>query len=62
MDIIQKEVQEMMAAGVIRPSDSLWSSPVVMVKKRNGTKSGYWQEVMDEDSIPYTAFTTPGGH
>ena len=34
---IQKEIQEIMAAGVFRPSDSPWSSPVVMVKKKDGT-------------------------
>ena len=36
--IIQsKEIKEMLDNGIIRPSDSEWSSPVVMVTKRDGS-------------------------
>lgn len=34
--IIDQEVDEMLAAGVIEPSHSAWSSPVVIVKKKDG--------------------------
>ncbi|KMQ83460.1 hypothetical protein RF55_19996, partial [Lasius niger] len=34
--VIDKEVEEMEAAGVIEPSRSAWSSPVVVVKKKDG--------------------------
>ncbi|KMQ86825.1 reverse ribonuclease integrase [Lasius niger] len=34
--IIDREVAEMEAAGVIEPSRSAWSSPVVIVKKKDG--------------------------
>ncbi|KMQ87652.1 reverse ribonuclease integrase [Lasius niger] len=34
--IIDREVAEMEAAGVIKPSQSAWSSPVVIVKKKDG--------------------------
>ncbi|KAL6416826.1 hypothetical protein ACFW04_013132 [Cataglyphis niger] len=34
--IIDQEVEDMEAAGVIEPSTSAWSSPVVLVKKKDG--------------------------
>ncbi|KMQ85218.1 reverse ribonuclease integrase, partial [Lasius niger] len=34
--IIDREVEDMEAAGVIEPSHSAWSSPVVIVKKKDG--------------------------
>ena len=36
-DAIDTEVQQMLQNGVIRPSFSPWSSPVVMVKKQDGS-------------------------
>src|SRR5690606_4660379 len=35
--VTQKEVQEMLTNEVIRPSRSPWSSPVVLVKKKDGS-------------------------
>ena len=34
---IEEEVQEMLRLGVIEPSHSPWSSPIVMVPKPDGT-------------------------
>src|SRR5580765_6680025 len=34
--VIDKEVEEMEATGIIEPSRSAWSSPVVVVKKKDG--------------------------
>ena len=36
-EIEQQQVKEMLRDGVIRPSSSPWASPVVMVKKKNGS-------------------------
>ncbi|CAF1105606.1 unnamed protein product, partial [Brachionus calyciflorus] len=94
----------MLEAKIIRPSKSPWSSPIIVVPKKNGQKricidyrklnsitetekwplpnindlldrlrdsvwfsvidlkSGYWQILMDDESITLTAFTTPDGH
>ena len=34
---VAKQLRDMQAAGVIKPSNSPWASPVVMVRKRDGT-------------------------
>jgi hypothetical protein len=34
--IIDEEVDKMLAEGVIEPSDSPWSSPIVLAKKKDG--------------------------
>ena len=33
----QKELEDMLEQGVVSPSDSAWASPVVLVKKKDGT-------------------------
>ena len=96
---VKKHLEEMLRVGAIQKSISPWASPVVLIRKKDGTlrfcinlwklntctvrdpyslphieesldclngaciftsldlKSGYWQVLMDEDSIPLTAFT-----
>lgn len=34
---VARQLEAMQRSGVIQPSQSLWSSPVVMVKKQDGT-------------------------
>ena len=34
---VDSEVQKILEQGVIQPSFSLWSSPIVMVKKKDGS-------------------------
>jgi len=36
-EIIDTQIQEMLECGVIRPCHSPWASPVVLVKKKDGT-------------------------
>eukprot|EP00731_Ephydatia_muelleri_P011389 Em0006g283a len=36
-DLVEKEIQEMLVAGVIEPSSSEWASPIVLVGKKDGT-------------------------
>ena len=37
-DVVQKEVESMLASDVIEPSSSPWSAPVVLVKKKDGSE------------------------
>ena len=36
-EVISRETQKMLSAGVIQPSDSPWASPVVLVRKKDGS-------------------------
>ena len=96
---VRNHLQDMLKVGAIRKSTSPWASPVILVRKKDGSlrfcidlrklnsrtikdayslphieesldclngaciftsldlKSGYWQVLMDEDSIQLTAFT-----
>ena len=103
-ELIQKDIDEMLRAGIIRKSKSPWASPALLVDKHDGSKrfcvdyrqvnhrtiqdpfpmpriddifdrlngalwfssldlkSGYWQILVDENSIVITAFSTTEGH
>jgi len=34
--IIEEQIEEMLNAGIIKPSESSWASPVIMVRKKDG--------------------------
>nr|GEU89435.1 hypothetical protein [Tanacetum cinerariifolium] len=57
-DAVEAMVQELMASGVIRDSQSPYSSPIVMIKK----KDGYHQIRMHEEDIEKTAFRIHEGY
>jgi len=51
-DIIEKAVQEMLQAGVIRTSHSPYSSPIVLVKKKDGSWRLCVDYILDKFPIP----------
>ncbi len=36
-ELVEEEVKKMLATGVVEPSESPWSSPIVLVRKKDGT-------------------------
>ena len=44
---VKEEVQKMLNQGVVRPSSSPWSSPTVLVRKKNGT----WRFCVDYHKV-----------
>ncbi|KAL0149607.1 hypothetical protein M9458_055134 [Cirrhinus mrigala] len=68
LQAIEEEVQQMLKLGVIEPSRSLWSSPIVMVPKPDGTLR-FCNDFRRLNKVPLakdvkekTAFSTPSGH
>ncbi|TYK03666.1 general transcription factor 3C polypeptide 3 isoform X1 [Cucumis melo var. makuwa] len=70
---MEKLVDEMLASGIIRPSTSLYSSPVLLVRKKDGSwsanmfskidlKAGYHQIRMHQEDVEKTTFPTREGH
>ena len=76
-EAVEKEVETMLAEGIIEPCSSEWASPVVVVKKKDNTirlcvdyrtyistldlAKGYWQVPVAVEDRPKTAFITPQG-
>ncbi|GBM54284.1 Retrovirus-related Pol polyprotein from transposon 297 [Araneus ventricosus] len=57
-------VKEMVDNGIIEESSRPWASPIVLVKKKDGStqfKSGYWQVEIQPEDKEKTAFTTGQG-
>ncbi|KRX51354.1 RNA-directed DNA polymerase -like protein [Trichinella sp. T9] len=77
LEVVDRLILEMLPAGVIEPASGPWSSPVVMVRKKDddtldalaGAKwfstldlaSGYWQVEVAERDREKTALSTPLG-
>eukprot|EP00171_Calliarthron_tuberculosum_P007721 IDg7721t1 len=59
-DFVSKEIDKMLKEGVIQPSKSEWTSPVVVFISLDANW-GYWQTPMAPESVPKTAFTCHKG-
>ena len=62
--IIDEEVNRMLAEGVIEPSESPWSSPIVIAKKKGGKYrfcSDFWRLnwVTEKDAYPLPQVNKP---
>ncbi|UYV76936.1 K02A2.6-like, partial [Cordylochernes scorpioides] len=57
--LIQDEVNKMIENHIVKPSESPWSSPVILFRKKDGTWR-FWIEV-DEKDREETVFITPDG-
>nr|GEY17101.1 putative reverse transcriptase domain-containing protein [Tanacetum cinerariifolium] len=71
MKELSKQLQEISEKHFIRPTSSPWGSPVLFVKKKDGSfrmcidyhlRSGYHQLRVREQDVPKTAFRTRYGH
>nr|GFC53712.1 retrotransposon protein [Tanacetum cinerariifolium] len=72
MKELSEQLQELFDKGFIRPSSSPWATPVLFVKKKDGSfriiysnidlRSGYHQLRVQEQDIPKMAFQTQYGH
>ena len=63
VDIVQKAIKEMHEQGVVEPSNSPWMSPIVLVKKKDGTQRfcvdyRKLNEVTRKDSYPLPRIDT----
>ena len=63
---LRNEVDTMLEMGVVRPSTSPYTSPIVMVKKKKflskiDLTKGYWQIPVAPEDVHKTAFVTPDG-
>ena len=63
VDIAQKAIKEMYEQGIIEPSSSPWTSPIVLVKKKDGTQRfcvdyRKLNEVTKKDSYPLPRIDT----
>nr|GEW19556.1 putative reverse transcriptase domain-containing protein [Tanacetum cinerariifolium] len=67
---LSTQLQELSDRGFIRPSSSPWGTPVLFLKKKDGSRvyskidlrSGYHQLRVWEEDIPKTTFRTRYGH
>ncbi|KAJ9504621.1 hypothetical protein QJQ45_030459, partial [Haematococcus lacustris] len=59
---LKKQVQDLLAKGMIEPSSSPFAAPILFVKKKSDLQAGYNQIRITPEDVPKTAFRTPDGH
>ncbi|GFX70675.1 retrovirus-related Pol polyprotein from transposon 297 [Trichonephila clavipes] len=60
-DIVDAQVDEWVKNGIVEPCSSPYASQVVVVKKKDGSKNGFFHVAVNERSRKFTSFVTHNG-
>ncbi|GFX55706.1 hypothetical protein TNCV_3427771 [Trichonephila clavipes] len=58
---VNKQIEEWLYEGIIRPSSAEYASPIVMVYSTLDLRNGFFHVDVDEDCRKYTSFIVPDG-
>ncbi|GFW83404.1 retrovirus-related Pol polyprotein from transposon 17.6 [Trichonephila clavipes] len=58
---VNKQIEEWLNEGIIRPSSAEYASPIVMVYSTLDLRNGFFHVDVDEDCRKYTSFIVPDG-
>ncbi|GFV17934.1 retrovirus-related Pol polyprotein from transposon gypsy [Trichonephila clavipes] len=61
IQVVNKQIEEWLNEGIIRPSSAEYASPIVMVYSTLDLRNGFFHVDVDEDCRKYTSFIVPDG-